>query len=251
MTAKILTLDIETSPNLADVWGLWNQNIGLNQLHETGKVIAFAAKWHGQPKVMFFSDHHDGHEEMIDQAWALLDEADIVVHYNGLTFDMPHLRREFLLAGKTPPSPWQDVDLLVTVKKRFRFASNKLDHITRQLGLTGKVSTGGHELWTGCMAGDPKAWALMKRYNKQDVVITEQLYDKLRGWAKVHPHMGLYSDKPDALACPRCDGTGVRKKGFKHLPTATYQQYQCLNTECGHWFRDSRANLRVSTRSAE
>src|SRR5690606_13551645 len=102
---KILTLDIETRPNLAYIWGLWDQNAGLNQVAEFGSVISFAAKWHGKKPVEFRSDFHDGHTAMVQRAWELIDEADVVVGYNSKSFDMKHLKREFVLAGMTPPSP--------------------------------------------------------------------------------------------------------------------------------------------------
>jgi hypothetical protein len=96
---KLLTLDIETSPNLAYVWALFDQNVGLNQLVEVGSVICFAAKWYGEKKIHYHSDHHDGHEAMVAAAWNLIDEADAVIHYNGKAFDIKHLNREFVLAG--------------------------------------------------------------------------------------------------------------------------------------------------------
>ena len=37
---KKLVIDCETSPNLAYIWGLWNQNVGLNQIEKTGSVIS-------------------------------------------------------------------------------------------------------------------------------------------------------------------------------------------------------------------
>ena len=42
----------------------------------------------------------------------------------------------------------------------------------------------GHELWLKCMAGNANAWKVMKRYNIQDVRVTEKLYDKLRPGAQ-------------------------------------------------------------------
>jgi len=50
---KTLVIDIETAPNVGHVWGLWQQNIGLPQLLESGYVMCFAAKWVGQDRVMF------------------------------------------------------------------------------------------------------------------------------------------------------------------------------------------------------
>jgi len=68
MTLRIGTIDIETSPNVAHVWGLFKQTVSLNQLMESGQVISFAFKWHGDKRVLFFSDHHNGHEAMIQAA---------------------------------------------------------------------------------------------------------------------------------------------------------------------------------------
>lgn len=236
MTPKILTIDIETSPNLAHVWGLWNQNVSLNQLMESGQVIAFASKWYGKAAVEFRSDFHDGHAEMVDRAHALLDEADIVVHYNGTKFDLPHLRREFLGRRQPAYSPVAEVDLLKVAKTRFRFPSNKLDYVSQFVGLEGKFKHSGHELWVRCMAGDPKAWAEMRRYNKQDVVLTEQLYDILRPYMKTHPHMGLYG--PEAAVCGRCGSGDIIRQGFAYTPLGKFQQYQCKG--CGSWSRGGK-----------
>lgn len=236
-TPRILTIDIETSPNVADVWGLFKQTVSLSQLRESTRMISFAAKWRGTQRVEFRSEFHDGRTDMIERARALLDEADIVVHYNGTTFDMPHMRREFLLEGITPPSPVKQVDLLRTVKKQFRFSSNKLDHVTAQLGLTGKLSHSGHDLWVRCMAGDEKAWALMRRYNKRDVVTTEELYDRLLPWITAHPHVGLYrGDTEDT--CPKCGSTRLERRGWAYTTVSAFRQYRCK--DCGGWSRSGK-----------
>lgn len=200
---RILILDIETSPNLAHVWGLFKQTVSLSQLRESTRMIAFAAKWLGEPESEFWSVHHDGHRAMVERAHALLDEADVLVTYNGVGFDLKHLRREFLLEGMAPPAPWKDVDLLNVVKGQFRFVSNKLDHVATELGLGSKVSHSGHDLWVRCMAGDPEAWETMKVYNLQDVALTEAVYVRLLPWVKGHPHFALYTDE-EGDVCGRC-----------------------------------------------
>ena len=101
---RILALDLETSPNLAHVWGLWQQNVGLNQLLESTEVICFGARWLGEEEVEFRSVHHDGKKKMLKRAWELLNEADAVMGWNSKGFDMKHLNREFLENGLTPPS---------------------------------------------------------------------------------------------------------------------------------------------------
>ena len=243
--AKILVLDIETSPTVADVWALWDQTVSLNQIHDVTKVICFAAKWAGEKKIAFASIHSDGREAMIRLAHELLDEADIVIHYNGTTFDLPHLRREFLLAGLTPPSPVQEIDLLRVVKSRFRFVSNKLDHVAQQLGLGGKTKHEGHELWTKCLEGDPDAWRRMERYNRNDVTLTEKLYNALSPWIKTGPNVALFN-AADVAACNRCGDTGLAKRGFSYTATTVYQRYRCDG--CGAWSRDGKALGRVGVR---
>lgn len=245
MTPRILTIDIETSPNIADVWGLYNQNIGITQLHDVTNVICWAAKWYGEKKVHFASDFHHGHDEQITRAHKLYDEADAVVTFNGTTFDVPHLRREWLIAGRQPPSPSLNIDLLRIVKSQFRFTSNKLQHVTTQLGMAGKFQHEGHGLWRRCMAGDPVAWATMRKYNVADVRQTEELYEKLRAWSpqSLHPNLNLYGGD----GCPKCGSSELQRRGSQRSSTASYQRFQCQ--ACGAWSRGKKAEQSINERA--
>jgi hypothetical protein len=244
---RILVLDIETAPNLAYVWGLWDQRVGLSQLVAPSSVLCFAAKWHGKPKIHFASDHHDGHTKMIEKAHALMDEADAIVHYNGRAFDIKHLRREFLLAGLGPTSPHKDIDLLTVTRSKFKFVSNKLAHVSVELGLEGKAETGGFELWRDCMAGDAAAWRTMKSYNVQDVKLTEELYDRLLPWIDNHPHHGLYGPRfEDEDRCQRCGCPDLIRRGFYITNVGRYQRFRC--TKCLGYSRGRKTVGRVDAR---
>lgn len=223
---KILLWDTELAPNLATVWGIWNQNIGLNQLLETSRLICYAAKWYGEKEVIFDSEHQSDHEDMVRGLHKLLDEADAVVTYNGDKFDRGVINREFLLYGIEPPTPYHSIDLLRVVKKRFRFVSNKLDNVCNELGLGGKVKHEGHELWLKCMDGEDKAWGKMEKYNKQDVKLLEKLYKKLLPWIQNHPNHGLYTNT-DRPVCTNCGSTRVEKCGTYSTKEANYQRYRC------------------------
>lgn len=238
---RVLTIDIETSPHLVKTWGLRDQNVGLNQIVETGGVICFAAKWYDEKRVIFRSDHHDGHDAMVAAAWELLDTADALVHYNGKAFDVKHLHREFVLAGMPPPSPHRDIDLLTVARSRFKFASNKLDHVADQLGLGNKVKHAGFDLWTGCANGDEKSWREMKRYNVQDVRLTEALYDRLRPWIKNHPHVGRYTGAIDG--CPNCGSDERTPVAPLRTNVSEYDQWRCV---CGATYRGARALSRAT-----
>lgn len=242
---KILTLDIETSPNIADVWALFNQNISINQIRQSSTVLSVAAKWHDETTPIFYSDYHHGHNLMVNSVHTLLELADIVVHYNGKRFDVPHLYREFLLADLPPPAPVQQVDLFDVVKSQFNFVSNKLDYVAQQLELGGKVKHEGHTLWVKCMARDPHAWERMKEYNIGDVLLTEKLYDRLRPWIKGHPHVGLYVD--NGTLCPNCGGSELTRQGYALTALSKFQRYRC--NSCGAWSRGKTAVARVDLRS--
>lgn len=232
MSARILVLDIETSPMTVYTFGLRNQNIGINQIISPSRIIAFGAKWLDEPGVFFYSEFHDGYQEMIRQAYRLYSEADIIIHYNGTEFDLPWLHREFAKLKLPPPKPVREIDLLKTVRKVFRMDSNKLQFASTDLGLPGKVQHEGFGLWTGCLNGDPKAWAVMMKYNCQDVRVTERLYKRIRGWIKNHPHLGVFTDD-GREHCPNCQGTGLVKRGFQVTGQGLYQRYQCRS--CGKW----------------
>jgi DNA polymerase elongation subunit (family B) len=243
-SARILTLDIETAPMLVHSWGLWNQNHSINQIVDPGRVLCFAGKWYDEKKVHFFSEHHNTHEEMIKAAWTMLDECDILVTYNGPSFDVKHLQREFVLAGMSPPSKFENVDLLKVARAQFKFPSNKLDYVAQALGLGSKLAHEGQALWTACLAGDDKAWARMRRYNKQDVILTEALYDRMGAWIKSHPHMGLFTHQ--ARSCFRCGGTALSANGVSVSAGTAFASFTC--DACGAQSRASTRKHAVTMR---
>ena len=236
---KILGIDIETAPNTAHVWGLFKQTIGLNQILQTGRVMCFAARWFGgasgEQDTVFRSEHGEGHKNMIRHAHSLLDEADAVVHYNGARFDMPTLNREFLKYGMNPPSPYAQIDLLQSARKQFRFASNRLDHLLKELHIGEKVRHDGHTLWIRCMNGDDEAWERMEEYNRGDVDQLEALYHKMRPWITNHPNHALYEDT-ERPVCPNCGSENLQSRGTAKTRTQQYRRYQCRG--CGTWTRE-------------
>jgi hypothetical protein len=234
---KILLLDIETAPNLVHVWGLWQQNVGLPQIIDSGYVLCWAAKWYGEEEVTFSGINKVKPRSMIQRIHKMLEDADAVVHYNGTKFDMPTLNKEFLMHGLTPPAPYKQVDLLRTARSQFRFPSNKLDYVSQQLGLGKKTKHIGHELWIQCMAKNSEAWEMMEEYNKNDVVLLEKVYDKLKPWIKGHANHGVYED---GLCCPNCASIKYQRRGYAMTATNKYQRFQCK--DCGAWFRGVRTN---------
>lgn len=231
---QILIIDIETRPALAYVWSSWKQNIHPPQIVEPKATISFAARWYGDDATMFFSDVHGGHKTMVRTAHKLLEAADAVVHYNGIRFDIPHLNTEFALMDLLPPSPYRQIDLLRTVRRKFQFSHNKLDHVSRMLTDDEKVEHEGFRLWVKCLNGDREAWDRMREYNVHDVKLTEELYTKLLPWIDNHPsHAAFHAD----TRCPTCGSENLRSGGWTNTKTGKYKRFQC--GDCGSWGRDT------------
>lgn len=236
---NILLLDIETAPNTAYVWGLFKENIPLQRIISSGYVMCWSAKWYGKEEIEFDSVHKSKPKAMLEGIHKLLEEADAVVHYNGTRFDIPTLNKEFLLYGFKPPASYKQVDLLNTARNRFRFPSNKLDYIARELGVGKKHGHAGFQTWIDCMAGKEAAWKDMEEYNRNDVVLLEGVYKVFLPWIKGHPNAALY-DGNEQHVCPQCGSADLHKRGFSYTVTNKYQRYQC--TACGTWSRDRKAD---------
>lgn len=232
---KILALDIETSPSICYTWTLWDNRIGIDQIVEPSRMICFSARWMDEDQTMFFSEFHHGREEMLRKAHELLSECDALMTYNGKAFDNKHLQREFLTEGFSPPAPYQHIDLYLVARRQFKFISNKLDHITQELGLEGKVKHSGFGLWKRCMMNESEAWDEMMGYNMRDVDLLIDLYNKLLPWINNHPNRALIDGHG---TCNRCGSSKVVERGQSYTQVSKFVSLQCL--KCGGWMRHTR-----------
>lgn len=251
---KMLILDIETAPILANVWSLWDQTIGLGQIKKDWHVLSWAAKWYGDPasKVMYMDQRNakdiSNDKDILVKLWHLVDEADIVVTQNGNNFDIKKINARFLHHKMPPPSPFKSIDTLVIAKKKFGFTSNKLEYMTENFCKKYKKlkhkKFPGFEMWRECLSGNMEAWSAMEKYNKWDVLSLEELYTVLRPWSSP-VNFNLYKDSGTVCSC---GSDKFQKRGFFYTAVAKYQRYCC--NKCGSWSR-GRKNLIDSDRRKE
>jgi DNA polymerase elongation subunit (family B) len=228
---KMLALDIETKPGTAYFFDVWNTNIGSEKVITYPEIMAFSAQWRGKKKVLFYSEYHDGRKEMLTALRDLLDEADLVVTYNGDKFDLPWIEGEFIAEKMTPPSPVLKVDLLKVIRKHSRWVHKNLNTVVKRLLDEEKVAHPGFSLWRDCIEGDPKAWALMKKYAIKDTALLWPLFDELLPWIKMpHPVTDRHG-----LVCRNCGGTHFQRRGMAKTLQGEYPRYQCQ--DCGTWAR--------------
>jgi hypothetical protein len=249
--AKILLLDIETTPILGYAWGTYQTDI--LHIKEDWYILSYAAKWLDQKKITctsvydrpaakeFQPDHY-----LCCELSNLLDSADVVIAHNGIKFDMRKIKARIIQCGLPVPSPVAVVDTLKEAKATFSFTKNRLDYLGEILTGNRKMDTGGFKLWLDCMDGCPKAFAKMKKYNVQDVKLLEEVYLELRPWMKSHPNLGIIDNKKVA-SCDKCCSTDLTAWGYYHTNAGRYQRYACNG--CGGWVKGAKSLLDPKTKS--
>lgn len=225
---RVLVIDIETRPMLVHTWGMFQQNIGPSQVVDWGGVLCFAAKWAGSDDMMFYAEWK-GRERMIRAAHRLLDEADAIVGWNSQRFDTRWLNAEFQRAGMRRPTPYRNVDLMRAQKRDAFMMSNKLESRRLWLGEAGKADTGGFALWRGCMDGDQESRRLMEEYNRRDVEITQEEFDRMRagGWVRNLPNLSIVGGK----VCPSCGSDRLHAHKPYRTDVREYDLWVC--DDCG------------------
>jgi DNA polymerase elongation subunit (family B) len=238
---KILVFDIETSPMLVYAFGLRDQNIAVNQIYQDWNVIAWAAKWLGDPPSKTVYMDLRGKDLKDDRAilkplWKLLDEADIVITQNGKNFDSPKLNARFLINGMRPPSPYLHLDTYQIVRRVAKGSSNKLEYWTAKLNKKYKKLTHkrfpGQELWNECLKDNLAAWNEMKRYNIHDVLATEEFYLNIRAWTPTSMP-AVYALKDPEVVCDKCGSDDVHFNGYYVNKQVKRRRIHCK--KCGGW----------------
>ena len=255
--AKIGLLDIETAPLIANVWGLFDQNVGLNQIDTEWAILSYCFKpLGGGKKSIVYRDNRDSENprddhEILTELWHILNDYDFIIAQNGKRFDSRKIQARLILAGFVPPKPYVVIDTMLMARQVAAFTSNKLEWLSDKLSPTKKESHEdfpGFELWRECLKGNPKAWAAMKRYNIQDVVSMEHVYLALRPWYKGHPNVHIHAET-DTPGCPKCGSENVTQEGFTFTTAGKYERFVC--GDCGGWSRGRYTRNTKETRYAQ
>jgi DNA polymerase III epsilon subunit-like protein len=232
---KTLLLDIECTPNLSFTWGKYEQDV--IEFAKEWYLLSFSVKWLDSSKVEVFTladfpgfnKSKDSDKELCEKLWSYIDKADLIIAHNGDRFDLKKINARFAVNGLLPPSPYKTIDTLKIAKKHFAFNSNKLNDLGVTLGLGKKAETGGFQLWKDCMSGDRKAYKRMAIYNRQDVVLLEKIYLKLRPFSSNHPSVL----RDSSHKCMMCSSANVQYRGYNFSKMGKSKRWQCL--DCGGW----------------
>ena len=234
---NILVFDIETSTILAELYDLGKQYVGRKSLKESWYILSWSAQWLKDDEV--FGDVVTSKEaklrddkRVVKSLWDTIDEADILISYNGDGFDIPRFNRRSLECGLMRPSHYQSIDLYKTIRNTFEFESNALDFVCERLQLERKRNNGGWELWQDATAGVQKALDEMIYYGLGDIPPTQELYFEIRTWIKNHPKMSLYNVDETEPMCNFCGSTDIAPKDkLVSVGLNLYRSFRCKS--CG------------------
>lgn len=235
---RVLFFDLETAPSLAYVWHPTDDYVPSDRLIHPNFLLTWAAKWAGDRKVStgrLTPDEARAQDDsrIVESMAALIREADIVVAHNVAKFDLPTLNARLLLLGLEPLGPVRTIDTLTLARKSFRLPYSKLDYLGEVLGLGRKLKT-DFDLWRNAYHGDERALAKMLRYNRQDVVLLERVFDRLLPYVKNLPRL-VEAAADGEMVCPTCASAQLQRRGTHKTNACTYQQYQCQ--ECKRYCR--------------
>ncbi len=213
------------------MWEKYEQNV--LSYEKEWELLSVAWRWLGEKKVHCkarydFKDKTD--KSLTKLIWSLLDECDIAIGHNSDDFDIRKSKAKFIEHNMKPPSPFKQIDTKKIAKSQFKFNSNSLNDLGKTLKLGQKVQHTGFQLWLDCMANKKSAWALMKRYNRQDVVLLEKVYERLRPWINSGVDVSALMG---GGGCPSCGSHEIMYRGvdkFNHNKKRLSCRY------CNRWF---------------
>lgn len=244
---RVLIWDIENLPGKAYIWRAKTEWVTPQMMIHPPFMVSYAAKWQDSNRVMsgvltpeeaLAQDDSRIVGEMAD----LLRQADKAVAHNGDRFDIPVLNSRILINNLQPLGSVQTIDTLKLARKSFELVHSHLGEVAKALGLEDKLPT-SFSLWEACYNGDPKALRRMVRYNRQDVRVLQQVYERLIPHVKGLPRL-VDAEFENQRICPTCGSEDVHKDGYYRTNAGQFQRYRCQ--DCGANMRS-----RVSIRSAK
>jgi DNA polymerase III epsilon subunit-like protein len=221
---KRLFFDIETSPNVGLFWEPgYNISISHENIVKERAIICICYKWAGENKIGSLTwDTNQNDKKMLDSFIKVMNMADEVVAHNGDSFDIKWVRTRCIKHGiPMIPNP-TSIDTFLLAKKGFKFNSNSLDYIGQFLSV-GKKKDTTYSLWKNILlSNDKRSLKTMVDYCKQDVVLLENIWNKLNPYVMASSNFATHSSH-----CPECGShnttvnkrritaNGYRKIGFR------------------------------------
>jgi DNA polymerase III epsilon subunit-like protein len=233
--ARKMFLDIETLPNEGYFFDVYSdRGIPLQFVKRQKAICTISYKFDGDEKVTVLvarAPYDD--KSILEQLLPETERAEYIVWHFGEGFDRPFIDGRLLIHGLPALPPINSIDTYKLARSKFgkSLNSNRLDHLGELLGVGRKNKTDA-SLWVRCAEGDPDALEEMARYNAQDVLLLEAVYNKLAPNVRSKVNYNLLHDDA-VLRCKPCGSTNIELKGHELVNATFRHRYQCH--DCHAW----------------
>lgn len=257
---KLTLYDLEVSPCLGFFYPpTYQTNILRTEKYQVLMSFSYAEFTEGKLKIKnvrlddfparFKNDRWDD-TDVVLALHRVLSDTDHKIAYNGVGFDDRMSNTFFIKHGLEPIPETKTIDPLKVIRRKFKFASNRMDEIAKELDMQGKTDITVGSLWYKYMMGSDKdakkAGKLLKKYNDQDIVALRDNYLKFRPYMTDHPNLNVYNEKQ---GCPNC---GHPERDYLHSPVRTktmvYRRVRCKKANCGHVYRERVADKLIQNK---
>lgn len=251
---KILVWDTEIAPAVTLSFNFFKASP--YRIVRPKQIITLCYKWYGDDRiygwnVSDFPSYRAGKTmlhgiellndlELIEKFLEAFEQADAVIGHNMKGFDIKYLRQRAAFHKLRPINEPIIIDTLTQSRNLFNIERNTLDYLCEYFGLPRKTKRRYDDLIDGFLMGDKKDQADMKKYCKQDVIMSDLLYSQIAPWMKLHPNFNQFR-RSGTISCKVCGANRDRlmKKGLDRSPRRyNRQKYYCK--DCGHRFRGER-----------
>lgn len=229
---KVLLWDIERFPGVYYGWSRFDPPFNQKEV-STLSLVCY--KWLGEKKVhtiqLTKAEHKENprnekvlHEKMLK----VMNEADVLVGYNGDKFDWKKFNAGVIKYGLAPAKKPKLIDPLKMIKRESSFDSHKLEDMCRELGVHLKMSTE-----KGLFINSMKQWRSyeeLAEYCRHDVLALESLFKRIMPYCV--PIINQAGMNNLLKACATCGSEDIIKFGTYILNNGSEtQRYRCK--KCG------------------
>lgn len=237
--SNILFYDIETSPNMTLSWGIGGKiYLSPENLVEERKIICISYKWADEKKVHNLNWGTKQDDKRVVQEFSkVLQDADCVVYHNGDRYDKRFIAGRVIYHDLAPIKHVTSVDTYKLAKKYLNINSHRLDYLGKYLKVGKKLDHEGYSLWKKTvLQNDAAALKKMVSYCNQDVLLLEQVFEKLKPLIRSKPQLRALSGD-SYVGCIDCNGP-VHHHGTYVNKWGRVQRYRCV--DCGRVFSGTK-----------
>lgn len=241
---EIIVFDLETMPDLTEALKVWPQLSdypGKTLRATITSIICFGYKYLGEKQTHCINawdfpewkKNKNNDKRLVKAAYDILSKADAIVTQNGKRFDWKYLQTRLLKHGFPPLHHIPHIDTKALASQNLFSFNNRLGYMGEWMVNDKKLDHQGWDLWVDVYNDKNAAKKLMTKYCKQDVALTEKVFNKLRPFATNLPNHNLWSD--DKRVCPTCGNKSLKSYGWRHTKTKSYQRLRCR--KCNSFMR--------------